>query len=125
VDGIDDLAAVDSLEVDAGDAEVGMTSMPLDDVEGNGFARHLDGVRVSELVRGEPTANPNRDGELAQRARAAIGDHGRPRVGPSITQGTAPPRVLTRIWIHASRCSLFGSPWMIVGENSGLGRPAG
>jgi hypothetical protein len=37
VDGADDLAAVDALQVDAGDAEVGVPELTLDDDERNAF----------------------------------------------------------------------------------------
>jgi hypothetical protein len=50
VDGADDLAAVDSLEVDARDAEVGVPKLALDDDERNSFVGHLDRVGVPELV---------------------------------------------------------------------------
>lgn len=51
----DDPAAVDALEVDAGDAQVGVSELALDHNEGNAFVRHLDRVRVSELMRREST----------------------------------------------------------------------
>jgi hypothetical protein len=47
----DDLGVVDALEVDRGDAEVCVAELALDHVERDPFAGHLDGVRVSELVR--------------------------------------------------------------------------
>jgi hypothetical protein len=53
VDGVDDLGAVDALEVDRGDAEVGVSVLALDDDQRDTFARHLDGVSVAELVRRE------------------------------------------------------------------------
>jgi hypothetical protein len=53
VDGVDDLGAVDALEVDRGDAEVGVSELALDDDQRDTFARHLDGVGVAELVRSE------------------------------------------------------------------------
>jgi hypothetical protein len=55
VDGADDLAAVDALQVDAGDAEVGVPELTLDDDERNAFVCHFDRVGVPELVRREPT----------------------------------------------------------------------
>ena len=42
VDGADDLGVVDALEVDRGDAEVGVAELALDDVQGHAFAGHLD-----------------------------------------------------------------------------------
>ena len=46
----DDFGVVDSLEVDAGDAEVGVAELALDHVQRDAFASELDGVRVSQLV---------------------------------------------------------------------------
>ena len=53
MDGGDDLAAIDSLEVDAGDAEVGVSELALDDDERDTFVRHRDRVSVPELMRRE------------------------------------------------------------------------
>src|SRR4051812_47551326 len=39
VDGVDDLGAVDALEVDRGDAEVGVSELALDDDQPDTFAR--------------------------------------------------------------------------------------
>jgi hypothetical protein len=46
VNGADDFAAVDALEVDAGDTEVGVPELTLDHDEWDAFVRHLDGVGV-------------------------------------------------------------------------------
>src|SRR5215211_2657896 len=51
VDGVDDLGVVDALEVDRGDAEVGVAELALDDDQRHALAGHLDGMRVAELVR--------------------------------------------------------------------------
>ena len=53
MDGADDLAAIDALQIDAGDAQVGMAELALDDDERDAFVRHLDRVRMAELVRRE------------------------------------------------------------------------
>jgi hypothetical protein len=47
VDGVDDLGVVDPLEVDGGDAEMGVPELALDDVQRNAFPGHLDSVRVT------------------------------------------------------------------------------
>ena len=60
----DDLAAVYALQVDARDAEVRMSELPLDDDERDALVRHLDGVGVPQLVWGEPAPD----------ARAAAAD---------------------------------------------------
>lgn len=49
VDGVDDLAAIDALEVDAGDAEVGVPELALDHYERHAFVRHLDCVSMPQL----------------------------------------------------------------------------
>ena len=55
MDGADDLAAIDALEVDAGDAKVGVSELALDDDERDAFVRHFDRVSVPELMRREPS----------------------------------------------------------------------
>jgi hypothetical protein len=62
VDGADDLAAVDALQVHAGDAKVGV--LALDDDQRNAFVRHLDGMGVSELVRREAAPDAGFSGHV-------------------------------------------------------------
>jgi hypothetical protein len=50
MDGVDDLGAVDPLQVDRRDAEVRMPKLSLDDDERHALVRHLDGMRVTELM---------------------------------------------------------------------------
>jgi hypothetical protein len=57
VDGADDLAAIDALEVHAGDAGVGVAELTLDHDERNTLVRHLDCVGVPQLVWSEPAPN--------------------------------------------------------------------
>jgi hypothetical protein len=66
-DGFDDLAVVDPLQVDGGDAEVRVTELSLDYVQRHAFAGHLDCVRVSELVRSETPAHTGLNGKAAKR----------------------------------------------------------
>jgi len=47
VDGGDDFAAVDALEIDAGYAEVGVPELTLDNDERDAFMRHFDCVCVA------------------------------------------------------------------------------
>src|SRR5688572_676543 len=75
VDGVDDLGVVDALEVDRGDAEVGVAELALDDDQRHALAGHLDGVRVPELVRREAAAHAGLARDAAQ-LRAGRG--GRP-----------------------------------------------
>jgi hypothetical protein len=56
VHGVDDLGVIDSLEVDRGDPEVGVSQLPLDDHERDAFMSHLDRVRVPKLVWREPAS---------------------------------------------------------------------
>src|SRR3954454_4295425 len=80
VDRIDDLGVVDPLEVDRCDAEVAVAELALDDHQWHAFAGHLDGVRVPQLMRGEPSADTCRGG-------------GAPQLRAS---GGGPPRATTR-----------------------------
>src|SRR3989337_157066 len=66
VDGVDDLGVVDALEVDRGDAEVGVPELALDDDQRHALAGHLDGMRVAELVRGKAPTHPGLAGNAAQ-----------------------------------------------------------
>jgi hypothetical protein len=54
VDGVDDLGVVDSLEIDRGDAEVGVSELTLDYDDRHAFASHLHRVSVPQLVRSKP-----------------------------------------------------------------------
>jgi hypothetical protein len=75
VHGLDDLAAVDALQLDGGDTEVAVPELALDDDQRHAFASHLDGVGVPKLVRArsgaalQPAAAVRRSS-----ARAAAGD---------------------------------------------------
>jgi hypothetical protein len=66
VDGTDDLAAVDALQVDAGDAEVGVPELALDDDERDAFVRHLDRVSMPELVRRKPALDTGLGGGVME-----------------------------------------------------------
>ena len=66
VHGVDDLAAVDALEVDGRDAEVAVPELALDDDQRYALASHLDGVRVPELVGREAAPHSRRGGGAPQ-----------------------------------------------------------
>ena len=66
MDGFDDLAVVDALQVDRGEAEIAVAKLALDDDQRHAFASELDGVRVPELVRREAPTDAGRDGGPAQ-----------------------------------------------------------
>src|SRR5918994_7851186 len=48
VHGLDDLSGVDPLQVDGGDAEVGVAKLALDHIQRDALARDLHGVGVAE-----------------------------------------------------------------------------
>jgi len=63
VDGVDDLRAIDPLQVDRGDTEVRVPELALDHDQGDALVRHLDCMSVAELMRGEsPTDTGERCG---------------------------------------------------------------
>jgi hypothetical protein len=66
MDGADDLAAVDALQINAGDAEVRVSQLALDHDQGNSLVSHLDSVSMSKLVRREATANAGAGGRMVQ-----------------------------------------------------------
>jgi hypothetical protein len=71
VDGVDDFGVVDALEVDAGDAEVAVTQLALDDDERHALMSHLDRVGMAELVWRE--ASPHAG---SRRCAAQLGARG-------------------------------------------------
>jgi hypothetical protein len=58
VDRVDDLAGVDSLQVDRRDPEMGMPELPLNNRQRDPFVRHLDRMSMPELVRRKPPPHP-------------------------------------------------------------------
>jgi hypothetical protein len=73
VDGVDDLGAVDPLQVDRGDAEGRVSELALDDDQWDALAGHLDGVRVAELMWREAAAYAGSNGRVAElRARRPL-----------------------------------------------------
>src|SRR5215211_7529954 len=72
VDGVDDLGVVDALEGDRGDAEVAVAELALDDDQRDALVGHLDGVRVTQLMRCEASPYAGGRGSAAQ-----VGAHGR------------------------------------------------
>ena len=53
-------------QIDGRDAEVAVSELALDDDQRYAFARHLDGVGVSELVRRDAAPDSRRSGGAAQ-----------------------------------------------------------
>src|SRR5580692_4731763 len=73
VDGVDDLGVVDALEVDAGDAEVGVSELALDHVQRVGRPAARSSISA-------PVARLNSDRTAQSRRRAEC----RPRVNPTL-----------------------------------------
>jgi hypothetical protein len=109
VDRADDLAAVYALQVDARNAEVRVSGLPLDHDDRDTFVRHLDCVSVSQLVWCEPRFHSCGRGGMMQLLRAADAPQRRPAVGPWITHSSAPigsSRLISSqgsSWSHAQR----------------------
>jgi hypothetical protein len=82
-----------------------VTELTLDDIERHAFSSHPDGMRMTELMRREPAPDASLEGGAAERVRAAGPDHGRPAVGPLITQKSAPTGIRARCEIHGRSCS--------------------
>ena len=74
VDRVDDLTGVDSLQVDRRNPEVCVPELPLDNRQRDPFVRHLDRVRVPQLVRREPppAPQPARRGVEARRVQRSL-----------------------------------------------------
>src|SRR5215210_5958926 len=81
VDGVDDLGVVNALEVDRGDAEVGVAELALDDDQRHALAGHFDGVGVAELVRREASPHASLAGDAAQLGAGGGGRPGPPARG--------------------------------------------
>jgi hypothetical protein len=87
VDGVDDLGAVDALQVDGCDAEAGVAELALDDNQRHAFAGHFDNEARGEA--GAERRGRRMPASAATRricARTAMLDHARPRVGPVTMQ---------------------------------------
>ena len=57
MDGVDDLGAIDALQVNRRDPEMGMPQLALDNDQRDALVSHLDGVSVAKLMRREPTTD--------------------------------------------------------------------
>lgn len=73
MDGVDDLGVIDPPQIGRGDPKVCVSELALYDHYGNAFARHLDGVRVAELMWGEPPSNAGLNGSPAELGAEAGG----------------------------------------------------
>ena len=94
-----------SREIHGGDREIGVAQLALDDQQRHAFAGHFDGMSMAQLVRRKPAAHPRPAGSHVQLGADAGWRHGRPRVGPSSTQNSAPTGSLARSCSHGSSCS--------------------
>ena len=57
MNGVDDLRAVDPLQVDRGDTKVRVPELTLDYDQGDALVGHLDCMSVAELMRSEPATD--------------------------------------------------------------------
>jgi hypothetical protein len=104
VHGVDDLGVVDALQVDRGDAEVGVSELPLDDVRGTPSrasrrrARGAVGVARSAvarpLARGVPQLGARRGGRPRPAARRTV-DDAEQRSDRQLNAGLEPGRELS------------------------------
>jgi hypothetical protein len=133
--GADDLAAVDSLEVDAGDAQVGVSELALDHDEGDAFVRHLDRVRVPELMRRESTPDTSSGScvvelfacrrRLPPSSRGRSVDHAQQRADRKLPAELEPwIELLPRPTIHPNLAALAALPVLCrSGRNAELRLP--
>jgi hypothetical protein len=82
VDGGDDFGVVDPLQIDGRDPEVGVTQLPLYDVERHALVRQLDGVGVAQLVGGEAPPHTGLGGDPAQLGASGVAVPGPPAGRP-------------------------------------------
>ena len=73
-----------------------MASLALDDIERHALAGEFDGMRVAQLVRRETAPKPAWTASRRNSTRTFALDHGRPRVGASMTQNNGPIGSSTR-----------------------------
>lgn len=67
-----------------------MPELALDDIERHALAGHLNGVSVTKLMRGEAASHAGLNGEAAELCPGGWRCHGRPQVGPLMTQKQRP-----------------------------------
>ncbi len=104
VNGIDHLRAVDSLQIDRGDAEVGMAQLVLDD-ERDLLVGQLDRVGMTHLMWGKRCLTPAVAAVRASWRGADAWSQWRPAVGPWITHSNRPTGNRTRSCCQGSSCS--------------------
>ena len=105
VDGLDDLDVIDPSQVSGGDREVGVTELSLDHDQRDPLARHLDRMRMSELMRREPATNPGSERGVVE----LLADARRPRTAGRVSdragrRTVAPAGRLLRSSSQGSRC---------------------
>ena len=104
MDGVDDLGAINPLQVDAGDPEVAMPQLPLDNDKRDPLVRHFDSMSVAELMRRKAPSHARGRGGTLQLLSGGGGSQCRPAVGPWITHRSAPTGSWARISSHGSNC---------------------
>jgi hypothetical protein len=66
VDSVDDLGVVDTAQVHGRDRQIGMSELALNDQQRDALARHLNGVRVAQLMGRGPSSHPGTSGCVIQ-----------------------------------------------------------
>src|SRR5947209_19430141 len=97
MDRLDDLGAVDALEVDAGDPQIAMPELPLDDHQRDALVGELDSVGMPQLMRRKAPTDARRFRRSTQLLTRAEASQRLPAVGPWMTQNSAPTGRVARI----------------------------
>jgi hypothetical protein len=95
MDRVDDLGAVDALQVDRGDSQVAMPELALDDDQRHALVGEFDSVGMAELVRGMAPVDARRFGGSAQLLASCGGlsaPSGCPAIESSISAKSSPTR---------------------------------
>jgi hypothetical protein len=66
MNGVDDLGVIDPPQIHGGDPEIRVPELTLDHDQRHAFTRHLDRVRMPQLVRCEPSPDARSEGRVAQ-----------------------------------------------------------
>jgi hypothetical protein len=93
MNGVDDFAVIDSLQIDRGNPEVRVAELPLNHVERHAFSSHLNSVRVPKLMRHEATTHARSDRELAKGFSRSACEPGPQQLVASL----APPSETSRV----------------------------
>jgi hypothetical protein len=121
VDGRDDLLGSIPCRVDRGRAEVGVTKLPLDDVQRHALTGQLKRVGVAQLVRRIAPPGSGTRGEAAELGADRCARPRCPRVRPLMMQNSGSPASSARAVSHAAVCS---HPPVVRPDLAGAAAPA-